>query len=211
MKGADAIAWAEKAMSHLAEAREELTVLDAAAGDGDLGVTVGSGAQEVAAALRELAPDAEPYEVWRAAGAAFARGNPSSYAALMGAGLLAASRRSREAADFSAESVCDAVQAGLEKIAERGRSQVGMRTVLDAITPALQALRESTDASPPQALAQAVEAAREGAESTREMAAARGRALWVGDRAHGTPDGGAVAFVRLLEAFLATMEGTSEV
>jgi len=55
-----------------------------------------------------------------------------------------------------------------------------------------------------------VRAARAGAEATKEMTPAKGRAAWVGDRSRGMPDAGAVAYVRLLEALDAALQDATQ-
>ncbi|SEE90661.1 DAK2 domain-containing protein [Jiangella alba] len=191
-----ATAWIAAACDRTADAKDELTELDAAAGDGDLGVTVAAGATEVAAALRALGPDAAVADVLRAAGAAFARGNPSSFAALVGGGLVAAARVTAEAATFDPATVRAIVTTATSTIAERGGSAPGDRTVLDVLVP----LGEALTASPPASLAELVSTASAGVDATTTMVPARGRAAWVGERGLGVPDGGATAVLRFLQA-----------
>ncbi|GIL28192.1 DAK2 domain-containing protein [Actinocatenispora comari] len=191
--------WLALACERWAAARDELTELDAAAGDGDLGVTVAAGATGVAAALAGLPADVTLPDLVRCAGAAFARGNPSSFAALTGAGLLAAAKYLDTADSDCREAVAGALDAAADRIAERGRAAVGERTVLDALVPSVTALRSA----PPgraAALTAMVAAARVGVAATSEMPAVRGRAAWVGERSAGIPDAGATAYLRLLEA-----------
>lgn len=204
MTTAELCDWVVSAAERLMLARDELTELDAATGDGDLGVTVASGAAEVRTALSGLEPSATPSALLRAAGAAFARGNPSSFAALTGAGLLAAAHALEgvEAPDRGA--VVAALRAAADKIAERGRASVGQRTVLDALVPSIDALQDAP-AGPAQALGAMVSAARTGVAATAHMTPGKGRALWVGERARGIPDGGATAYLRFLQAMAGTM------
>lgn len=201
------VPWIAAACRRTAEARDELTSLDAAAGDGDLGVTVASGAMAVADALEGLPAGSTADKFFAAAGAAFARGNPSSFAALGGAGLLAAAREVDGVSALDRKNAVEALDAAADRIAARGRAAVGERTVLDALVPSSQALRDAP-AGLSQGLAAMVEAAREGAESTKSMTPIRGRAAWVGERARGVPDGGAVAYLRFLEALMETMPPT---
>jgi phosphoenolpyruvate---glycerone phosphotransferase subunit DhaL len=204
MNTGDLGAWLADACHRLTEDKDELTGLDAAAGDGDLGVTVASGATAVAAALGDLPPGASPAEIVRAAAAAFARGNPSSFAALSGAGLLAAAHTLDGTGTVSRESLVAALRTAADRIAQRGRSELGQRTVLDALVPSIEALAKA-----PPGLAAGLDAmiaaARSGTAATREMTAARGRAAWVGDRSRGIADAGATAYLRFLEALSQTL------
>jgi dihydroxyacetone kinase-like protein len=202
--------WVSTAMTTLEDSFDELTELDAVAGDGDLGITVRSGAQGVRTALQELPDDVDPTELLRVVGGAFARGNPSSFAALVGAGLLAASRADFSSGSFDRAQVGRAARAAADMIASRGRSSVGQRTVLDALVPSIRTLEEASAASP-DVLVSATEAARAGVEATRSMAPLKGRALWTGQRGAGHPDAGATAYLRFLEAMLATRPSAAHV
>jgi phosphoenolpyruvate---glycerone phosphotransferase subunit DhaL len=186
------------ALPRLAEAREELRDLDAALGDGDLGITVGDGSAAIAAALRGLAPDASPADVLRAAGATFARANPSTFSALAAGALLAGARELGDVPDVGPQDALRAMRVAIRTIETRGRSAVGDKTMLDALVPSVDA----AEADPDHPLAAAVKAARDGVESTRDLVSKRGRAAWIGDRTAGHADPGAVAYVRLLEALI---------
>lgn len=196
--------WVVAAMPRLGDSFDELTELDAIAGDGDLGVTVRSGAVEVERALTDLPADVGAAELLRTAGAAFARGNPSSFAALVGAGLLAASRTDLPDDDLTRLHVARAMRAAAETIATRGRSRQGQRTVLDSIVPSVEALESSDSGGSLDALVRAIAAAAAGVEATRSMQPEKGRALWTGRRGDGHPDAGATAYLRFLEALAAT-------
>ncbi len=190
------VAILDRALSALAGQRDVLRDLDAAVGDGDLGITVDKGAQAVRAALLAQPPSSVA-EMLRTIGAAFAKANPSTMAALVGAGLLAAAKVTGEREAWTAEVAEDVGRAAMARIAERGKAQLGDKTVLDALSPSLDALR---DAPQGQALTAMLEAARAGVEATTGRAGRRGRASWVGERGNGHPDPGASAYVMLLTA-----------
>ena len=94
----------------------------------------------------------------------------------------------------------EALAAGVDKIMERAGSKPGEKTVLDALAPAVKALRENAQAGFAAAFAAAALAAGEGAESTRDMKAVHGRAAYYGDKAIGMVDGGAVAGKLIFQA-----------
>ncbi|MFC4564838.1 dihydroxyacetone kinase family protein [Nocardiopsis mangrovi] len=183
---------------------EELRGLDAKLGDGDLGITVSAGAEAVRAALAALPADAHPADVLRAAGAAFASANPSTFAALVGAGVLAA------AGDL--DGLGDTEQAGTghaaritaavtRRIRERGGAEPGDKTLVDVLLPVEAALaaEAEADGGPAAAAGAAVAAAERAVEETRGLASARGRAAWVGERGRGEYDPGSVAVLRFLQ------------
>ncbi len=184
------------ALPRMEDARDELRDLDAALGDGDLGITVGDGAAAIVVALDALDPGATPAAVLRAAGSTFARANPSTFSALVAGALLAAAKELGDATDVDAGAGLRAATVAAESIATRGKSAVGDKTVLDALVPSLAA----AEADPERALDAAVDAARTGVGATRDLVSQRGRAAWIGERTVGHPDGGATAYLRLLEA-----------
>jgi len=198
MTGRELATVLETALGRLADSRDELRDLDAALGDGDLGITVGKGCDAVRAKLAEL-EDPSPAEVLRAVGAAFANANPSTLAALVGGGLLAAAKTVADASDLGPEEARRIGRAAADSIAMRGKAEPGDKTILDAVLPSLDAL-ERPDGD---ALAAMVEAARRGVEETTPLQSQRGRAAWLNERSKGKPDAGATAYVRFLESLSA--------
>lgn len=186
------------AMPRLAGARDELRALDAAIGDGDLGITVGDGAAAVQAALAAEEP-ATVAAVLRTAARAFAKANPSTMSALTAAGLLAAARELGEDETLDRRAAVRLLDTAAAAIAARGGAEPGDKTILDAVQPSLEALH----AAPPgsrEALRAMIDAAQAGVDRTRASLSRRGRAAWVGERSAGHADGGATAYVRFLES-----------
>jgi phosphoenolpyruvate---glycerone phosphotransferase subunit DhaL len=201
MTGDELRALLGRVLPDLAESREELRDLDAAIGDGDLGITVAEGAAAAVTALDALPTGATPAEVIRAVGPAVARANPSTFAALIAGALLAAAR---EVSDAEAIGTREAILIGrtaAAAIAARGKSAVGDKTILDALVPSLDA----AEGDPSDPLRDALAAARAGLEATRDMTSRRGRASWIGERTRGHLDPGAAAYVRFLEAVSAAV------
>lgn len=177
---------------------DELRDLDAALGDGDLGITVSSGASAAAAAA-ESAEHSSPSAVLLSAGSAFATANPSTFAALVGGGLLAAGQRLGGESALTNATLAAALTALADRIAERGGASPGDKTVLDALIPSIDALAAAS--GDPREVVQAMrDAAWEGVRSTAGSISRKGRAAWVGDRSAGRPDPGATAYARLLDA-----------
>ncbi|WP_327293061.1 DAK2 domain-containing protein [Streptomyces sp. NBC_01198] len=92
------------------------------------------------------------------------------------------------------------VRNGLAAIQRVGEAEVGDKTLVDALAPAAAALASSTARDPRQALADAARAAWRGVHDTARMTARRGRASYLGDRAAGVPDPGAVGIGLLFTA-----------
>ncbi|MEV6978441.1 DAK2 domain-containing protein, partial [Kitasatospora sp. NPDC093806] len=95
-----------------------------------------------------------------------------------------------------------ALTEGAEAIAELGGAEVGDRTMLDALVPAARACEQALadGLSGAESLARAVEAAHRGADATADLVPRRGRSSYLGDRAVGCPDPGAVAVTVWLTA-----------
>ncbi len=104
----------------------------------------------------------------------------------------------------------NALRDGADGIGELGGAAVGDRTMLDALVPAAEALTSGLHAglSPAAALVEAVAAADRGAGATASMSPRRGRSSYLGDRALGHPDPGAVAVVIWLRAVSQALEAT---
>ncbi len=186
------------------QARDELNRLDAAAGDGDLGLTMTAASSAAAAlAARGELDGRTPAEALRALGMELARSAPSTSGTLFARGLLHAGR---EAADLPGQPAvvlaAALLQAGIDGIKRAGKAQPGDRTMLDALVPMLEALQTAAARGDPPAAAAAAaaDAARAGAEATRLLEAKIGRASWIPDRARGNVDGGAYAVAVIAQA-----------
>jgi phosphoenolpyruvate---glycerone phosphotransferase subunit DhaL len=195
MRGAELVRTIDGALAHLEGQADELRDLDAALGDGDLGITVASGCQAVRAVLAELPEDAPPAQVLKAAAGAFAKANPSTMAALVGGALLAAARGLGDSDEVDRAAALAIGLAAAESIATRGKAQLGDKTILDALVPSLDAMQAASDAP----LAAGIDAARRAVEETRSLQSMRGRASWMGERSKGLQDPGATAYLRFLE------------
>ena len=181
-------------LDDLGGARDELNRLDGAAGDGDLGITIAAGA----AALRTILPELEGSELspaLRRCGMELARHAPSTAGTLIATALIAASRVVPEGVGGGAL-LAAVLEAGRQSIEQRGRAKPGDKTMLDALVPAIEALRELSGASVAEALSAAADGAAAGAEATRELEPRVGRGAWLADRSRGNVDAGAhlVAF-----------------
>lgn len=186
---------------------DELGDLDQALGDGDLGVTVSLGSHAVDDALASLPETATPTEVVLACAKAFANANPSTMAALVAGALLAGSRTLGDAAQIGPEQVGPFALAAAQSISQRGKSQVGDKTILDAMFPAAEAIINTDD--PGDRLDAAIEAARAGVEKSTSLQSRRGRASWLQERSIGLQDPGATAYLRFLESWRAANQPDS--
>ncbi|MBY5444908.1 DAK2 domain-containing protein [Rhizobium leguminosarum] len=167
---------------HLILQESDLNWLDGRVGDGDTGSTVATGARSVLARLDTLPLD-RPAATLASLGDIIGTSMGGSSGVLLSIFFTAAAKAMADKADISA-----ALLAGLDRMTFYGGAAVGDRTMVDALSPALQALASGD-------VVAAAKAAAAGAESTKTMMKARaGRASYVGERdLAGVADPGAVA------------------
>jgi dihydroxyacetone kinase-like protein len=94
-------------------------------------------------------------------------------------------------------------EAGLAAVRRLSKAEPGDKTMMDALVPAVKALRDASNAgeSEREALRLAAGAARAGAESTRDMTSRFGRAKFAGERTRGYADPGATSIALIFEGF----------
>jgi dihydroxyacetone kinase phosphoprotein-dependent L subunit len=98
------------------------------------------------------------------------------------------------------EDVIAAFRAAIEGIKQRGNTDLGDKTLLDALVPAVDVLEAELPGGAGQAIEKAAVQARESAEATNGMLAQRGRASYTGDRSRDSVDAGAVGVAVMFEA-----------
>jgi dihydroxyacetone kinase-like protein len=183
---------------------DELCRLDAAAGDGDHGVTMALGARAVRSRLEASPAATDPDLVTQAALGMGSIGG--AIGPLWASGLLkvAVALRAPGVADgepsvASLRAIGEAFEGAIVAL---GHAKRGDKTILDAIGPAVDALREAEAAGQPfdEAVAGAIRAADAGARSTAALVATLGRASRLGERSRGTADPGATSFALIVAA-----------
>jgi dihydroxyacetone kinase-like protein len=122
---------------------------------------------------------------------------------LMGSLLMGMVEPVGDAAEIDAELLASMFEAGLAKLRAISKAEVGDKTMMDALVPAVEALRTAAAEgdSVKTALNKAAAAARTGAESTRQLQAKFGKARNLGERSIGYQDPGATSMAMLLAGF----------
>ena len=188
-----------RSLALLIESADELRDLDQQLGDGDLGITVSAGSTAVIGALEQLPADATPAEIAKATAKAFANANPSTMAALVAGALLAGSRVWADKTEIAIADAQAFAAAAADSIAQRGKTQLGDKTIYDGLVAVAEALVDQTDADA--AVDAAVTAAADAVERTKNLQSRRGRASWLQERSIGIADPGATALLRFTEAW----------
>jgi len=184
-----------------------LRELDAAIGDGDLGITVTLGLGALADSLPDLATQ-DIATILQRSGMAFNRKAASTFGALFATMMMRAAREARGLESLNLADLARMAQAAADGVMERGQAQPGDKTMLDALVPAARALQAAVDAGQPMAagLRQAALAAAEGARATIDMKSKSGRASWFADRTVGAQDPGATAVQLMFESLASFVE-----
>jgi phosphoenolpyruvate---glycerone phosphotransferase subunit DhaL len=193
------------------EHRRYLTKLDSEIGDGDHGTNMHRGFQAVLERLDGADPGS-PADALKAVSMALISKVGGAAGPLYGTAFLRASTALQGKDEVSAEDAAEALEAALGGIKQRGKAEVGDKTIVDALAPASEAAKEAAgepDASVAGVFRAAAEAAKEGAESTVPLTARRGRASYLGPRAAGHQDPGATSTYYLLDAAARSLEGSS--
>ncbi len=181
--------------------REALQQLDQASGDGDLGITAG----KIAAALREYAAAAALDDLGKylaAAGMAVNRAASSTMGTLLATALMRAGKEAKGLNEFTPPDLARLLNAADQGIQERGKAQVGDKTIVDALHPAAEAFSSAVQAGAalPEAAAVMLAAAEIGRDGVTSLRSRIGRASWQGERAEGQVDPGCAALVMILKA-----------
>jgi len=203
--------WLRLAAGRVAEARERLTDLDAAIGDGDHGINLDRGFRELARRIdADDLPGEPPAAVLAAAGRVLMGTVGGASGALYGrafqrAGAALAELDQREVAGYPVAREARAAAAfasAVDAVAALGRATPGEKTMLDALVPAraayAAALEEGVTLAG--ATARAAAAAEAGAQRTIPLLATKGRASYLGERSIGHLDPGAASSAILLRA-----------
>ena len=180
----------EKCCNIFIACEADLNALDAKSGDGDTGSTLATAARALIGSLDRL-PMSDITQLYRAIGLELSQTMGGSSGILLAIFFAAAGDASASGKDS-----VGALNAGLDRVQEIGAAQLGDRTMVDALRPALNALPESLRA--------AANAARLGADFTATIVHAKaGRATYISaDKLRGHNDPGAEAVARLFEQLI---------
>jgi len=184
------------------EQRDYLTELDAAIGDADHGTNLTRGMDAVMAVVdTDDAPDTAG-TMLKAVGMKLLSTVGGASGPLYGTFFLRASAAAGDAETLDAEAVLGMLRAGVAGLATRGKAELGDKTMVDALTPAVEALADAVSNGDDltAGLRAAADAAAKGREATTELEARKGRASYLGERSKGHTDPGAASATMLIEA-----------
>ena len=201
MDGSTITTWMALSDSAIRAERDHLVQLDSAIGDGDHGINMTRGFDAVVRAL--AAEDAAPPgKLLTLAGKTLVSTVGGASGPLWGSALRRAGRVLGEAPSFDGPALVQALQAAIAGVVDLGAAQLGDKTMVDALVPAVAALKTGLDAGQPlpAALHSATSAAEQGMRATVPMQARKGRASYLGERSVGHQDPGATSAALIIRA-----------
>lgn len=187
--------------------RDRLNALDGAIGDGDHGVTMTIGFRAVRQSIENLDGTATVDAVFRTAGRAFLTSAGGAIGPLMGAMFSATGKAFTGRVTFGSEEIIWMLEIMEQALVERGKAELGNKTMLDALHPALVAARAAQGEDLVNVLRAAADAAEAGARATSGMISSLGRSSRLGERTLGHEDAGANSIAIILRA---TQEAVAE-
>ena len=199
------LAWLRAFAALINDNTDLLTDLDAAIGDADHGTNMARG---TTAALGKL-DDATPLgAMFRSVGMTLVSTVGGSAGPLYGTFFMRFGARLGDVEDVSLPTFAAALTAGRDGVVARGKAAVGEKTMIDAMTPAVEAFESHVaDGDGPLVAAEAALAAAErGRDATIPLVARKGRASYLGERSAGHQDPGATSTAYLFEALVAAVK-----
>jgi len=192
--------WLNEAAAVVRDQRDYLTQLDAAIGDADHGTNMDRGFTAVVEKLDGI--DGPPGKLLTAAGSTLVSTVGGASGPLWGTALRRAGRSLGDAESFGGAELAEALDAALAGVVELGAAQEGDKTMVDALAPAVRALRAGIDGGGEltDALAATRAAGEEGMRATTPLQASKGRASYLGERSIGHQDPGATSTALIIAA-----------
>jgi dihydroxyacetone kinase-like protein len=186
------------------DARDELTALDSAIGDADHGINMDRGMSAVRTKIPEFR-DGQAGMLFKQAGRTLISTVGGAAGPLYGTFFLRLGTALGEAEDIAPADLARGLRAGLDGMIALGKANPDDKTMVDAITPAVEALEAGADGDLAAALAAAATAAAAGRDRITPLVARKGRASYLGERSAGHQDPGATSATILFESFRDTI------
>ncbi len=198
--------WLTRAKESVTENRGYLTELDSAIGDADHGSNLTRGFTAVVDKLASQPPDSIE-ALLKTSGMTLVSTVGGASGPLYGTMLLRMGKAVGESDTATPTQLGEALRAGLEGVVARGKAELGDKTMVDALDPAVVAFEEALGAGADAASAAsaAAAAAAKGRDGTEPLVARKGRASYLGERSAGHIDPGSASVTLLLEALAAAL------
>ena len=173
------------------EQKPYLTKIDAAIGDGDHGIGMEGGLKKAKAQIEQLEDTDNAYQIFKTTGNAMIRSMGGASGVIFGTMFTAGAKST--ANELGTQELAELFAQGLEAVKQRGKASVGDKTMVDALEPAVIAMKDHLGESLKDMLKAAEHAALQGVENTKDLVAKFGRAKSLMERAVGHQDAGATS------------------
>ncbi|MDQ2848795.1 MAG: dihydroxyacetone kinase subunit DhaL [Actinomycetota bacterium] len=189
------------AASMITDHKAELTHLDREIGDGDHGENLARGFAAVITKL-DAAGQQTPGEVLKLVATTLISTVGGASGPLFGTAFLRAATVAGDAAELDGTSVASVLAAARDGVVARGKAELGDKTMVDALTPAVDAAQQAAadGGNVSAVLTAAADAAAAAAAETAPLQARKGRASYLGERSIGHVDPGSQSTAYLLAA-----------
>ena len=189
--------WMTRFAASMQEHREELVRLDTAIGDGDHGTNMNRGMTKALEKLAASEP-ADPGAVLKTVAMTLISTVGGAAGPLYGTLFLQLGNALAGETEVDLAGFAAAWRKGLEGVQSRGKAELGDKTMVDALSPAVEALEQAADLDG--GLSAAASAAEQGMHATTPLVARKGRASYLGDRSAGHQDPGATSTYYLFKS-----------
>ena len=173
--------------------------LDAVVGDGDFGYSLARGFEIVLSDWDDLGYD-DIGGLLKKTALVLTKRIGGTSGPIWGTAFLRAGVTLTPTPEPSSAEVIAGLRAAIDGIKQRGDTDLGDKTLLDSLVPAVDELEKALDEGAPDALPRAAAVAKEAAENTKGMLAQRGRASYTGERSRESVDAGAVGIAVMFES-----------
>jgi len=200
------VAWVRAFAAQVAEQKSALTKLDAAIGDGDHGTNMDRGMRKVLEKLDGAEGD-DIGATLKAVGMALVSSVGGASGPLYGTLFMQMGAGAAGATELDLAGWTEALAKGAAGVQARGKAELEDKTMIDALIPAVEALKEHAGDSLADALTASADAAQKGMEATIPLVARKGGASYLGERSADHQDPGATSTHLLLRAAADTFAG----
>ena len=187
---------ATKIAQLMEESADELNAADGLLGDGDLGITMVRGFREIIE-VRDSLPDDVGMALFQCA-KAFTKSSGSSYGTLLATGLMSVAKKKKGQQEIQVEEISALLNDALDAMKQRGKAELGDKTVLDVIAASSQAANDQSDGS--SVLKAINDAVTSTIDEFRSRQSKIGRARIFSEKSIGLDDPGMLAFRKMIEA-----------
>lgn len=200
------VQWLQTVAAVLEENKVYLTDLDAAIGDADHGINMDRGFKKVLSQLPGVV-DKDIGSILKTAGMALISSVGGAGGPLYGTLFMRAGMATDAKYELTDQDLVALFQAAVDGVVQRGKAQLGDKTMVDALSPARDVFQKAIGqgSGTLEALRQSVAAAEQGMQETIPMLAKKGRASYLGERSIGHQDPGATSSYLILKALLDTV------